>query len=42
MAVGGPSRRKPTGPRRAVPHRENAAGMEDLSIDNQARVPEHD
>ncbi|MER5402130.1 hypothetical protein [Streptomyces sp. NPDC002599] len=35
MAVG-PSRRKPVGPRRAVPHRENAAGLEDLSVDYQA------
>ncbi|MEU1498514.1 hypothetical protein [Streptomyces sp. NPDC005732] len=32
----GPSRRKPVGPRRAVPHRENAAGLEDLSVDYQA------
>lgn len=30
------SRRKPVGPRRAVPHRENAAGVEDLSVDYQA------
>lgn len=36
MVVGGPSRRKPVGPRRAVPHRENAAGVEDLSLDYQA------
>lgn len=28
--------RKPVGPRRAVPHRENAAGVEDLSVDYQA------
>jgi hypothetical protein len=41
MAVGGPSRRKPVGPRHTVPHRQNAAGLEDLSLDNQARVPEH-
>ncbi|MCX4919961.1 hypothetical protein [Streptomyces sp. NBC_00687] len=32
----GPSQRKPVGPRRAVPHRENAAGLEDLSPDYQA------
>ncbi|MEU4486712.1 hypothetical protein AB0H94_17830 [Streptomyces purpurascens] len=32
----GVSRRKPVGPRRAVPHRENAAGIEDLSVDYQA------
>jgi len=30
------SRRKPVGPRRAVPHRQNAAGVEDLSVDYQA------
>ncbi|MEV5388684.1 hypothetical protein [Streptomyces sp. NPDC052721] len=36
MAVGGPSRRKTVGPRRAVPHRQNAAGVEDLSLDYQA------
>lgn len=36
MAGGGPSRRKPVGPRRAVPHRENAPGVEDLSLDYQA------
>ncbi|MBK3645958.1 hypothetical protein [Streptomyces sp. MBT33] len=36
MVVGGPSRRKPVGPRRAVPHRENAAGVEDLLLDYQA------
>ncbi|MEU6381917.1 hypothetical protein ABZ928_53395, partial [Streptomyces sp. NPDC046909] len=37
-AVGtdGVSRRKPVGPRRAVPHRENAVGVEDLSVDYQA------
>lgn len=35
MAVG-VSRRKPVGPRRAVPHRENAAGLGDLSVDYQA------
>jgi hypothetical protein len=32
----GVSWRKPVGPRRAVPHRENAAGVEDLSVDYQA------
>ncbi|MGA5278515.1 hypothetical protein ACPCKL_33070 [Streptomyces cellulosae] len=32
----GPLRRKPVGPRRAVPHRQNAAGVEDLSVDYQA------
>ncbi|MGV4988864.1 hypothetical protein ACVB8X_39920 [Streptomyces sp. NRAIS4] len=36
VAVGGPLQRKPVGPRRAVPHRENAAGVEDLSVDYQA------
>jgi hypothetical protein len=36
MVIGGPSRRRPVGPRRAVPHRENAAGVEDLSLDYQA------
>ncbi|MCX5367254.1 hypothetical protein OG864_52310 [Streptomyces sp. NBC_00124] len=35
VAVGS-SRKRPTGPRRAVPHRENAAGVEDLSVDYQA------
>lgn len=30
------SQRKPVGPRRAVPHRENADGVEDLSVDYQA------
>ncbi|MFJ4585602.1 hypothetical protein [Streptomyces echinatus] len=34
--VAGPSPRKPVGPRRAVPHRHNAAGVEDLSVDYQA------
>ncbi|MFJ8098077.1 hypothetical protein [Streptomyces griseofuscus] len=34
--VVGPSPRKPVGPRRAVPHRENAAGVEDLSVDYRA------
>jgi hypothetical protein len=32
----GLSRMKPVGLRRAVPHRENAAGVEDLSVDYQA------
>ncbi|MEU4144677.1 hypothetical protein [Streptomyces parvulus] len=32
----GPSPRTPAGPRRAVPHRQNAAGVEDLSVDYQA------
>lgn len=36
VAVGSSSRRKAVGPRRAVPHRENAAGVEDLSVDYQA------
>jgi hypothetical protein len=36
VVVGGSSQRKPVGPRRAVPHRENAAGVEDLSVDYQA------
>ncbi|MGW0712831.1 hypothetical protein ACWD4G_44060 [Streptomyces sp. NPDC002643] len=36
VVVGEVSRRKPVGPRRAVPHRENAAGVEDLSVDYQA------
>jgi hypothetical protein len=35
VAVGS-SPRRPVGPRRAVPHRENAAGVEDLSVDYQA------
>lgn len=35
VAVGS-SRKRPVGPRRAVPHRENAAGVEDLSVDYQA------
>ncbi len=34
--VVGVSQRKAVGPRRAVPHRENAAGLEDLSVDYQA------
>ncbi|MFJ8948432.1 hypothetical protein ACIRG4_35365 [Streptomyces sp. NPDC102395] len=34
--VVGPSPMKPVGPRRAVPHRRNAAGVEDLSVDYQA------
>ncbi|WP_060888430.1 hypothetical protein [Streptomyces caniscabiei] len=35
-AVGGVSQRKPVGPRRAVPHRQNATGVEELSPDYQA------
>ncbi|MGW6740856.1 hypothetical protein ACWGDX_08935 [Streptomyces sp. NPDC055025] len=35
VAVGS-SRGKPVGPRRAVPHRENAGGVEELSVDCQA------
>ncbi|MEU1298950.1 hypothetical protein [Streptomyces shenzhenensis] len=35
VTVGVP-RRKPVGPRRAVPHRENADGVGDLSVDYQA------
>lgn len=35
-ATAGPKQRKPVGPRRAVPHRENADGVEDLSMDYQA------
>lgn len=34
--VVGPSPRTRVGPRRAVPHRQNAAGVEDLSVDYQA------
>ncbi|MFJ7342845.1 hypothetical protein ACIQU3_21465 [Streptomyces sp. NPDC101110] len=34
--VVGPSPRTPVGPRRAAPHRQNAAGVEDLSVDHQA------
>ncbi|MFJ8637499.1 hypothetical protein [Streptomyces sp. NPDC093568] len=33
--VGGVSQRKPVGPRRAVPHRQNATGVEELSPDYQ-------
>ncbi|MFF0597360.1 hypothetical protein [Streptomyces antibioticus] len=36
VVAGGSSPRKPVGPRRAVPHRENAAGVGDLSVDYQA------
>ncbi|MEU6557173.1 hypothetical protein ABZ915_44160 [Streptomyces sp. NPDC046915] len=36
VMVGGLSQRKPVGPRRTVPHREDAAGVEDLSVDYQA------
>ncbi|AMW15081.1 hypothetical protein A4E84_28845 [Streptomyces qaidamensis] len=34
--IGGVSQRKPVGPRRAVPHRQNATGTEELSPDYQA------
>ncbi|MEU5075992.1 hypothetical protein AB0G76_31190 [Streptomyces asoensis] len=34
--VVGSSPRKPVGPRHAVPHRQNAAGVEDQSVDSQA------
>ncbi|MEU2267171.1 hypothetical protein ABZ568_12275 [Streptomyces olindensis] len=33
--IGGVSQRKPVGPRRAVPHRQNANGAEELSPDYQ-------
>lgn len=33
--IGGVSQRKPVGPRRAVPHRHNATGTEELSPDYQ-------
>lgn len=36
VVAGGVPRKKPVGPRRAVPHRQNAAGVEDLSVDYQA------
>ncbi|MFE9600883.1 hypothetical protein [Streptomyces hokutonensis] len=36
VVVAAVSRKRPVGPRRAVPHRENAAGVEDLSVDYQA------
>jgi hypothetical protein len=36
VVVGGVSQRKPVGPRRAVPHRQDAAGTEVLSVDYQA------
>lgn len=36
VAVAASSGRKRVGPRRAVPHRENAVGVEDLSVDYQA------
>ncbi|AVH61146.1 MULTISPECIES: hypothetical protein [Streptomyces] len=38
VVAGGASERKPAGPRRAVPHREKAAGAEDLSVDYQALI----
>lgn len=34
--IGGATQRKPVGPRRAVPHRQNATGAEELSPDYQA------
>ncbi|MEU1854438.1 hypothetical protein ABZ499_35695 [Streptomyces sp. NPDC019990] len=34
--IGAVPRRKPVGPRRAVPHRQNATGIEELSPDYQA------
>ncbi|WKX15905.1 hypothetical protein [Streptomyces sp. NL15-2K] len=36
VAADGVSHRKPVGPRRAVPHRQDAAGTEVLSVDYQA------
>ncbi|MGV9255788.1 hypothetical protein [Streptomyces sp. NPDC003697] len=36
VAADGVQRKKPVGPRRAVPHRQNAAGVEGLSVDYQA------
>jgi hypothetical protein len=36
VAADGVSQRKPVGPRRAVPHRQNAAGVEGSSVDYQA------
>lgn len=36
VVAGGVPRRKPVGPRRAVPHRQDAAGAEVLSVDYQA------
>jgi hypothetical protein len=36
VVADGVSQRKPVGPRRAVPHRQNAAGVETLSVDYQA------
>ncbi|MGV9627119.1 hypothetical protein [Streptomyces sp. NPDC003487] len=38
MAIGGPSRRKSVGPRRAVPHRQNAAGDDGLGARQAAVV----
>ncbi|MFE7332864.1 hypothetical protein ACFU8W_50310 [Streptomyces sp. NPDC057565] len=36
VVAGGVSPARPVGPRRAVPHRQNAAGVEGLSVDYQA------
>jgi hypothetical protein len=36
VVAGGSSQEKPVGPRRAVPHRQDAAGTEVLSVDYQA------
>ncbi|MFF3325769.1 hypothetical protein [Streptomyces sp. NPDC002889] len=36
VVADGASQRKPVGPRRAVPHRQNAGGVEGLSVDYQA------
>ncbi|WP_081238649.1 hypothetical protein [Streptomyces viridosporus] len=36
VVAGGSSQKKPVGPRRAVPHRQDAAGTEVLSVDYQA------
>ncbi|WP_051815033.1 hypothetical protein RFN58_28845 [Streptomyces iakyrus] len=36
VVADGMQQRKPVGPRRAVPHRQNAAGVEGLSADYQA------
>ena len=36
VVADGVPQKKPVGPRRAVPHRENAAGVEDLAVGYQA------
>ncbi|MFC9545853.1 hypothetical protein ACFTXK_14595 [Streptomyces sp. NPDC056956] len=36
VVAGGVAQKKPVGPRRAVPHRQDAAGTEVLSVDYQA------